>query len=106
MPPGTVFAKYDPCIFGEIQVKGETWGNDFLTQYLVDAIDCSGSDELYRLLHDAEHNGTELDMDFDCGSRDGLFDDDQLFAVFSKKDLKGLIVRLCNALSDIGGCDG
>lgn len=41
-----------------------------------------------------EATGEDLAMDFDCLGRDGLFDRNQLFAVWSADDVRGLIARL------------
>jgi hypothetical protein len=41
-------------------------------------------------------NGEEIPLDFDCQGRDGLFDLDQLFAVWSDSDVEALITRLRN----------
>lgn len=94
MPTGTVFNKWTPLILGDPCIKGATWGNDFLVQYL-DQIQSPEfedyMDSLYRL-----EAGVEIPMDFDSGSRDGLFDDDQLFAVWSDADVEALITRLQN----------
>ena len=94
MPQNTVFAKYEPSVFGPIEIKGETWGNDFLTQQIVDAIDSDGTSDFMAKLDDAQANGTSLKMDFYCLGRDGCFDDGQLFAIFEKVDVMALIERL------------
>jgi hypothetical protein len=95
LPPNTVFAKYEPCVFNELQIKGDTWECDFLvTSNLADAIKCSGSGEFGELLDRAEKDGISLEMDFDTEGRDGCFEDDQLFAVWEKADVRALIERL------------
>ena len=94
MPENTVFAKYKPCSFGDLRIKGETWEHDFLCQEIVSAIECSGSDEFASKLDNALEHGASIKMDFDCQGRDGLFDDDQLFAVWENEDVERLIERL------------
>lgn len=94
MPTGTVFNKWKPMIFEEPCIKGETWGNDFLVQYL-DQLQTPDGSEYMDTLYSLEA-GTAIPMDFDSGSRDGLFDDEQLFAVWSDADVEALITRLQN----------
>lgn len=103
MPDGTVFSKYEPCVFGELLIKGKSLdggSGDFCYQSIVDAIASTGSGDFGDKLFDAEENGTSLPMDFDCQGRDGTFEMDQLFAVFEPRDVRQLIERLEQALSD------
>jgi len=94
LPENTVFSKYAPCFFDDLQIKGETWEYDFVSQSIADAIECSGSDDFSSKLESAELTGKSLTMDFDSYGRDGLFDGDQLFAVWESNDVKALIERL------------
>lgn len=94
MPSGTLFSKYVPCVFENMQIKGDSLANDFLYQQIVDAIDCRDSGEFAALLDDSERDGTSIPMDFDCQGRDGCFDEDQLFAVWERADVNALIERL------------
>jgi hypothetical protein len=98
LPSGTLFSKYQPCYFDDITIKGDTWTNDFLIQNIADGIESEGSDDFFVKLTDAEKNGTELKMDFDCYGRDGMFDEERLFAVWSKDDVKALIKKLQESL--------
>lgn len=103
MPAGTVFYKYEPCVFEDLQIKAESIGDiDFFYQEITSAIECNDSGEFFDLLNKAKEDGISLPMDFYCGSRDGLFDQDQLFAVFEPDDVRGLIERLETALKDSG----
>ena len=67
MPEGTVYAKYQPCFFGELSIKvGNAGSNDFLLQPIVDAIKCDNSDEFVDFLEAAEKDSSiSLEMDFD-----------------------------------------
>lgn len=98
LPAGVIFSKYEPCVFGELMIKGESIifdnGNDFYYQNIADAIACNDSGEFSDKLFDSEASGTNLSMDFECESRDGLFDKEQLFAVWSSDDVAGLVARL------------
>lgn len=99
MPAGTVFAKYAPCYFEALAIKGDTWGDDFLVQWIADAIECTGSSDFDARLFHAQEFGDSLPMDLNSAGRDGCFDMDQLFAVFESADVVGLIVRLQEALA-------
>lgn len=102
LPAGAVFAKYSPCAFGELLIKGDTYenSNDFTYQDITSAINCDTSNEYDVLLDRAVEEGISIQMDLDSSSRDGLFDDDQLFAVFERCDVESLIARLQSALTD------
>ena len=98
MPPGTLFSKYEPCVFGDLMIKGESiifdGGNDFFYQQIADSVKASGSNELVNILDDSEENGTSFDMDFHLEGRDGLFEYGQLFAIWEPSDVSALIDRL------------
>jgi hypothetical protein len=105
MPAGTVFAKYDPSIIREpmvkcdsIPVRGELV--DFRYVSLTDEVDSSGSDEMLDILDAGETKGTSFALHFNTEGRDGMFDADQLFAVWERDDVEGLIARLQLALAD------
>lgn len=95
LPPGTIFAKYTPCIFEEWRVKDETSGNDFYCRELVSTGTAAATDsalyfdELKRA--ESEEVGP---LDFETICRDGCFDDDQLFAVLSPEDVKALAASI------------
>lgn len=99
LPPGTLFNKFTPYIFDELLIKGDTLpsGNDFYYQTMSGSIDVNDSEEFFDRLNDAvkslQHD-TEIDIDFDAESRDGMYDSDQLFAVWSYQDVCQLIRRL------------
>lgn len=103
MPAQTVFSKYEPHLFGALQIKGDTMGDDFVSVEVASAIRCDGSDEFFDIMwraSSAEHLGREsIAMDLDAGSRDGLFDADQLFAVWERPELVALVNELSRALA-------
>lgn len=98
LPAGTVFSKYSPCIFGDLSIKGDTVSNDFLVQDIVGSIDSETDSGYYDKINASEKDGVSLKMDFDVMGRDGLFDDDQLFAIWERDDVIGLRDRLKDAL--------
>ena len=98
MPEGTVFMKYEPCVFEDLQVKGETWETDFIAANITY---CTGSGDFSDKLFAAQKSGESILLDFDCYGRDGCFEKGQLFAVYEKRDIKMLIDKLnrCLAIS-------
>lgn len=102
MPSGTVFCKYSPCVFGELHIKGDSiffaGGDDFFIQQIVDAIDAFDTCEFMDMLESARKTGVSVPMDFHVEQRDGLFDKDQLFAVWERSDVEALITRLGETL--------
>ncbi len=99
MPEGTVFMKFEPCIFGDLCVKAETMERDFVAASLTDGIDASDSgemaDKLFAAMKDPD---LSISMDFEAYSRDGMFEDDQMFAVYEKADIEGLVKKLSECL--------
>jgi len=101
MPANTLFSKFSPDNFGPLSIKvcdsNDGWHNDFVVQDIEGAIQCEGSDDFSNKC-DLMVKGEEVAMDFECAGRDGLFNNDQLFAVWSKDDVKMLIDRLNKCL--------
>lgn len=94
LPTNTLYSKYEPCVMRPLEIKGETTSTgDFITQEINDAIDCNDTCDMVIKLASAEH-GKHVGFDFDCEGRDGCYDEDQLFAVWNKKDVAMLIDRL------------
>lgn len=95
LPEGIVFMKYKPSFFESLQVKGETWEADFISAELTDNIECDSSEEEDLILAMAEKDSSySIPLTVECGGRDGLFNDEQLFAVYEQKDIDQLIEKL------------
>lgn len=98
MPAGTLFAKFTPHCFDELAVKGETTGNDFVVQELIPWFEgCNDSSDYFQTIERMIAGEPSPPLDFDCTARDGLFDPEQLFAVFDNDDVDRLIARLQRA---------
>lgn len=96
-----LFSKYQPCYFENLEIKlCNTGTNDFCTQQVTE-IKCGGSSEMFDLLADAEEKQAVLHLDFDCGGRDGCFDDNQLFAVWDLTDVQQLRDRLNDVITSM-----
>lgn len=96
LPAGTVFFDYSPHISGVLAVKlsGPDKGPGDFYRKDIDAIsglECINSAELSDQLEDMCVNGTTKPLVFDSGGRDGMFDDDALFAVLDSDDVEAMI---------------
>jgi hypothetical protein len=99
MPNGTVYMKFQPDIFDELCVKGDTLESDFYCQNLTTDILASGSTEYSEILTQAVNDSNfNFSMDMYVLGRDGCFDEDQLFAVYEEPDLIALIEKLKDSL--------
>lgn len=96
-PDGIIFQKfysYD-CDFGEINIKRDsiTTNKDFFYSELF-SIDWSGvkNSNKYQLIYNHLREKTDaVDLlSFDTMSRDGCFEDKQLFAVWNKEEIQQL----------------
>ena len=97
LPAGTVFSPYRPCIFDGLCIKGSTLDgvDDFYYVSLSQCpIDADNSGELADMLDAAERDGVDIPTDFETEMREGMFDPDLLYAVWSKADLDAMIARL------------
>ncbi len=90
--------KYEPCGFDHLSVKNETWEHDFISTDIVTEIESNDSEEMFLLLEEAEQEGCSVKMSFSEQVRDGCFDEHQLFAVYEKEDVEGLIAKLTESL--------
>jgi len=98
LPCGTIAMKYEPYDFDILFVKGETWECDFFLAYLTDEIDCNDLSDFIDKLTLAEEKGISVPMSFEKTMRDGLFEKKQLFAIWEKEDIQGLINKLKECL--------
>lgn len=102
-PAGTVYTEYAPCYFGHWKIKEETLSydgrnSDWIYQSLdPDFDDAKDSCEWAETLDKIEAGEKSPPMTFDIAGRDGVFEQDQLYAVLDKDDLQKLIARLVQA---------
>lgn len=54
VPENTLFSKYEPYVFGPLEIKGHTWPGDFLTQQLHSSVEVD--------LH--EHAALDMALEF------------------------------------------
>ena len=94
-PENTVFSKYLPCSFGCLSIKYDNCGSvDFYCNSISDSIKSDSSEEFIDILLNANKLKSTIELDFDSCGRDGLFDANQLFAVWGDEDVIKLITEL------------
>ena len=105
LPAGTVYCEYEPCIFGNWLIKGQTIVSDGENiDWFYDAsLDSLDAGDLFETLDTMTAQGTSTTVDFYQGGRDGCFAWEQLYAVYEQADLKGLIKRLQEAETEAFG---
>lgn len=95
LPEGTIYCKYNQSSFGDLCIKydSSSFGDDFVYAAVMD-IDSESGEDLWDKLDLAEKEGIAFPLDFEQTGRDGLFDPDQLFAVWEKTDVVNFIGKL------------
>jgi len=94
LPQGTVYSEYDPLTFHSLFIKGEQLTVDYIELDLVGNIEYNNSDEYCEILEEAKETGKSFKLDFENYGRNGMYSDDQLYAVYEKEDIEGLINTL------------
>lgn len=98
MPPGTLYRKFEPVVFDELSVKLETLKtNDWV---YIDLTEPDTYDEFSEFYFNRSQDGEPFRIDYEVSSRDGFYDDEQLFIVYDQEDLKQLIRFLWKLLDD------
>jgi hypothetical protein len=100
MPAGTVFSYYQPCFFNGLSIKDsspEKGYPDFSMSDLIGSVEHGNSDE-FSTKCDQMELGESMPVDFEFSGREGLFDDELLYAVYEKEDVIKLINRLRDTL--------
>ena len=97
--PPVLYHKYSPTgDFGELCIKlsspKEDWGNDWIYQDLAGWPKGVSNTEEYMMTMAQFENGSEIMFDLEMGERDGLFEEDELFAVYDWADIEQLINKL------------
>ena len=97
LPIGTMYSETEPCIFGEIKIKHETIneGNDWFYQSFQNNIEYENDfvESYDKCLVE------EVSLDFETLQRDGMFDYERTFAVYSQKDIQDMIDKLQSVLT-------
>lgn len=97
LPSGVLYSKFRYSIMEGLYIKYDTTaGGDWVNVSLIDSPltftgDYSDMDEIYEKSH---KEGTSFELDYEATARDGLYEDEQLFAVYEKEDFVKLITFL------------
>ena len=89
LPNGVLFRKFEPCVFQDIQIKKNSYDNDFVCVSL-DWVKVDNPEQNdYNTLQNAMNNGESFEFDYEMTYRDGLYDD-EWFAIYEKDDIQEL----------------
>jgi hypothetical protein len=84
-----------------LEIKGETLAGDYVTVDLCPCFEgCQTSEQWMETMIAAISGEETPPFDYECGGRDGLFDQDQLFAIWNPDDHRRLIAALQSALDE------
>lgn len=102
LSPGTVYSKFEPNVFGALEIKGETiqGSDDFFSHSIADAVKETLDMNRHSILSHAVSEGSSFELDFKQSSRDGSFNDYQLFAVWEESDVSLLLNHLTALRTD------
>lgn len=95
-PKGTLWSYYKPCFFSDLNVKTSDkadYDNDFVYFGLIAEFDTGNSGEYIEVCRRMEQ-GESIPASFEETQREGLFDDEQLFLVYEKDDIKRMAETL------------
>ena len=96
MPNGTLFSKFNPCVFDTLSIKRDTIYNsdglpiDYYYTNLIGNVASNSTD----ILFDSITNHSDFDLEFDTIERDGLYDSNALYAIYSDNERLQLIKTL------------
>ncbi len=98
LPPGTLYSRYQPCTSSGLEIKGnsigvgEDWSGDWFFQNIIGEIgmDCTATIDPYEIME----NGTDIRLDLNIQERDGRFEADDQFLIYSPEDTKEIITTL------------
>lgn len=106
LPEGTIFQKGRPWVFGGLSVKGETilHGGKAIDWFYIptDSIDASDSGELFARYDSMLRDGASYPLDLECQSRDGCFDNGDIFMIYEASDVLSLAGLLTGLSSGAG----
>ncbi len=94
LPENTVYSNFSPgdSITG-LFVKGQSLKNDWFYEDIIDFNNYETSNERYAKIEEMQKN-VEHEQDYGCQQRDGMYEDEQYFLVYTGKDVEQLINKL------------
>jgi hypothetical protein len=106
--PCALYGIYRDSYIDNISIKGRSIifkngeGNDFLSCPLSDSVKCQNEGDLSDKYKDAKEKDISLEINWELFSRDGLFEYNDLYAVFEKGDIEKLIKTLKEVVENNG----
>lgn len=88
LPSGTMYCETEPCFFGALKIKGDTI-NDGKDWFLIPLVDNLDNPEDYD-----KAKKEDVPFDFTTSERDGMFDYNREFAIYSTEDIEQFIKAL------------
>lgn len=102
MPNGTIYSTYEPCICDSLSIKISNVGDNdwsYIPLDTISFINTEGSGDLYdKLLNLKPNDSIDTDISMNESYRDGVFDKDEMFMVFSRDEVEKLIGVLTQTL--------
>ncbi len=95
-PRETVFSYFAEISFTDLMIKTSDINDseiDFDFDDIVGAVESEDSGDFFDKCMEMK-SGASKKMDFNYTGRDGMFDEDQMYAVYEKEDVVKLIERL------------
>jgi len=97
LPPWTMYRKYQPCYTDDLLWKQDSLGGRdwvYTAAAMPDGVD---SGDVSNKCDDMAENAASYPVE-NWTSRDGLFDDSQLFMIYEKADIEVVAKYVANAL--------
>lgn len=110
LPKFTLYCEYMPCVYeSNMCIKLESLYSeychdmpdgvymDFFYQ-TIDTVENKGSEDWLKKLDEMKEKGSSFPVDKDNSSRDGGYDNDQLYMIYEKEDVIAIIEMLKQCL--------
>lgn len=103
VPGGTIYSKYHfgGCVF-DFCIKTSRPGELTNDWYYVDLIGCPNDPNIFDYIDNSIKNKTSLNKEFRLNpnliQRDGMFDEDDYFMIFDRKDSNQILNKLLNVV--------
>ena len=92
MPDYTVFSYYERSYMRGLYIMSDKMEHDFVCMSLIDSFSGDFEDGIKKM-----EDGMDVPFDNEYFGREGYFDDDQLYVVYSQNDLDGIVGLLNKA---------
>jgi len=98
LPENTIYCSFDKnnFAFNGFAVKLESLENDWYYMDLTDFDNWDDSEERIENIQKMITEGKEYPLSLNCSSRDGMFEDDEMFCIYDKYDVE----RIMSVLSE------